>query len=168
MAGAVLSAFGNRLVDAAVATGLASVLAGGLYVGRHSYAEREHFALAIGIVYALVCVTVYVAPRYVLDSFAAGVFSAQYLGWLLIFVVPLLVAQGAVPTYLFVSRGFVGALAGLFAATAVTFWILLALGGESDVLVLYPTVVTPIAITAVGLGIVGEIGLRAASDARGG
>lgn len=164
---AVLSTFGSRFVDAAVAVGLASVLTGVLYVIGRSRDKLDHFALVTGLVYALACLVVYFVPRFLVDSFATGVFSPTYLVWLSVFVSPLMVAQGAVPTYLFTNRGYAGALVGLLAATAVTFWVLLALEGESDVLVAYPTVVTPIAITLVGLGVVGEIGVRAVSESLG-
>lgn len=67
-----------------------------------------------------------------------------------------------------VAVGLASALAAaLSLATAFTFWVLFALGGESDVLVAYPSAVLPIVITLVLLSFVVDLTVRAAVDAAG-
>jgi len=84
-----------------------------------------------------------------------------------VFVVPVLAVQGGVPAYLYADRDSVGALVGLFLATVATIWTHLGLGGESDVLVLYPTVLPAIAAVLICGAIAVEVGARATADAVG-
>jgi len=164
MPGAVEPTFGSRLVDAIVSVGLASVLVTALSVSRGALASPSRFALAGGVAYALACLGTYFLPRFLMDAFLSGVFAPQYLAWLLLLVGPLLVAQGAVPVYLAVDRGAVGALGGLLVATALTLWVFLSLGGETDVLALYPFVVFPVAAAVVALSVGADLAVRATTD----
>jgi len=165
---AVLSTFGSRPADAAVAVAIAAALTGTLYVVRESAEGRDHVALAGGLLYALVCVAVYGVPRYLLDAFVPGVFAPQNVVWVLVFVIPLVVAQGALPVYLFLDRDVLGALLGLFLATVVTLWALLAVGGESDILIAYPWIVAPLALGMILLGVVADVTVRALGGLAGG
>ena len=164
MPGTTGPTFGTRLFDASVAVGLASLLVTAVYVLRGTVDDPRRFATVSGVGYALVCFGTYAIPRYLLDAFVAGVFTAPFLVWVLVFVLPVLAAQGGVPAYLYADRGSVGALGGLFLATIATIWYHLALGGESDVLVLYPAVLPAIAAVLIAGAIAVEVGARATVD----
>ncbi|MBZ6493489.1 hypothetical protein [Natrinema longum] len=146
MQGSIDPAFGSRLVNAAVSIVLASVALLGLYVRQTRADTPEGGAAASSVWYVIICSVVYLSPRYVHDTFASGVFRFQYSLWVFMIVVPLVALQAGVPVYIFATRGNVGALVGLFAATTLTFWGLLGTGGESDILVGYPYAMFPAAV----------------------
>lgn len=165
MAGAIDPTFGTRLVDAVVAVGLSSALATALYLAGNAVDSTKRFAVAGGVAYALLCVGAYALPRILRNAFVSGAFAPEYLAWALAFVIPLVLVQGTVLTYLLADRGTVGVVGALVLATAYTVWVLFALGGESDVLVAYPSAVLPIVIALVLLSFVVDIAVQAAVDA---
>lgn len=167
MPGGVDPTFGSRLADAFVSAGLASLLVTALYIFRGAAESPEQFAAVSAAGYVLSCAGVYLVPRYLLDAFVSGVFSGQYLAWVAVFVLPLLAVQGGIPAYLYAEREYVSALAGLVAATALTFWVLLSTGGESDVLVVYPFVLFPVAAGIVAASIAADVAVRTVSGAVG-
>jgi len=167
MAGAIEATFGTRTVDAVAAVGLASALAAALYLARDAVDSTKRFAAAGGAAYTLVCLGMYALPRLLRDAFVSGAFTPEYLAWALAFVCPLVFVQGTVLTYLLADRGTVGAVGAVVLATAFTFWVLFALGGESDVLVAYPSAVLPVVIALVVLSFVVDLAAQAAVDATG-
>lgn len=146
----VTPTFGSRFGDLVAAIVLALIALVILYTLQQRTDTPEGTAVASGVSYLGLCAFVYLVPRYVVDGFVSGVFAAQFVAWLLLFVVPLILLQGGVPVFLFVAHQNSGALAGLFLATVFTFWALLGTGGEGNILPLYHVVVFPIATVLIG------------------
>lgn len=167
MAGVIEPTFGTRLVDAVVAVGLASALAAALSIARDATDSTKRFAVVGGVAYVLLRFGAYVLPRIFRDAFVSGAFTPEYLAWALAFVLPLVLVQGTVLTYLLADRGTAGAVGAVVFATAFTVWVLFALGGESDVLVAYPSAVLPIVIALVLLSFVVDLAAQAAVEATG-
>ncbi|SFS69571.1 hypothetical protein [Halostagnicola kamekurae] len=164
MQGSIDPVFGSRPVNAAVSIVLASVALLGLYFLQKRADTPEGGAAAGSVWYVVICSVVYLSPRYVHDTFASGVFGFQYLLWVFVIVVPLVALQAGVPVYIFATRGNVGALVGLFAVTALTFWGLLGTGGESDILVGYPYVMFPAAVLIVSFTTGVDVATRKVSN----
>ncbi len=149
MLGGADPVFGSRLADAAVSMVLASITLAVLYTGLSRTDSPDGVVSASSVSYILLCGAAYFVPRYVFDAFASGVFAVQYLVWIAVFVVPTMALQAAIPAYLYTARGNVGAIIGLFGAMTYTFWELLGIRGDTDILTVFPFVIFPVSITFV-------------------
>jgi len=152
--------FGHEYLDAIAAGGVALAVVGTLYSVGGSVDDPLRFAVGSGIGYALVCFGAYVLPRVVYDAFVPTAFTPQHLALILAFMLPSLVALGGVPAYLYATYGSVGALLGLFFATVLVVSTHQGVGGESGLVVLYPTVLPPLAAVAIAVPVVLEFAAR--------
>ncbi|WP_256296167.1 hypothetical protein [Haloarchaeobius salinus] len=165
MPGSPQPVLGSDLATLAAAVGVAAVAVAVVAVLGSRESRPPVVAAVVGVAYSLLALGVYFAARTGAQTFLDMSPPETAVAFAALGVVVVLL-QAAVPAYGFIEQGSPAWLLGMFASTTFLFALLLRVGGESDVLVLYPffgsmalvATVVPVAVEQMlgALGVVEE------------